>query len=68
MAVEGHVNVLLFDFFALKAAPLVYRYMYYCANCGGGVYRVQVQLVYTAGKFVKFGAPFFPLFNNERYY
>ena len=44
MAVEGHANVLLFHFFALKAARLVYRYMYYCTNCGGG-YRVQVQRI-----------------------
>ena len=60
MSIEGHANVLLFHFFALKAAPLVYRYMYYCANCGGGGVSCT-GTAYIAGKFVKFGAPFFPL-------
>ena len=56
MSIEGHANVLLFDFFALKAAPLVYMYRYYCTNYGCVS---CTSTAYTADKFVKFGPPFF---------
>lgn len=43
MSIEGHANVLLFDFFALQAAPLRTDTCIIVPTVG--MYRVQVQRI-----------------------